>query len=588
MKRIKFLWTAVLMLLCSPLLLVAKGTNKPVILHLYGTTDIHGNFFSYDFMTDKTMNGGLARISTYLSRQRAKYGKENCLLLDNGDILQGQPCVYYSNFVDTTSPLLASEVMNYLGCDVTTFGNHDIEAGTNVFTRWQKDAKFPIISANILNAADKSNYVKTYQIFERQGVKIAVLGLITPAIPMWVPEKLWKGLYFEDIIQAAKKWVPVIKQKEKPDVLIGLFHTGWGGGSLNNYNENAAKAIATEVPGFNAIFFGHDHRPNLQVITNKDGQKVCLLNAGPRGFKISEATVTCTPVKGKNYDVTVSGQLVDMKDYPMDETYLAHFKHYFDETKAFVHQEIGQVDKPVECVDAFFGPSTVADLMHNAQFLNSDADISLISPLTTTQVIPSSAVSKPGTPEKLYVKDIFTIYPYENMIDILRMSGREVKNSLEASYDLWINTMESPKDHLIQLRQTPNGKYDLKNFCSYMVQAAGITYEVDVTKHKGERIHILKMSNGEPFDLNKDYKVAINSYLGCGGGGILTTGGGIPLQELPKRILSTSTLDLRHYIMEYVKSLNGKWDIQPRADWKFIPDAFVKEAALEDRTLLLQ
>lgn len=578
MKRIRFAWAVVLMLLLSPMTLSANGSTKPVVLQLYGTTDIHGNFFSYDFMTDKQLDGGLARISTFLTRQRARYGEQNCLLLDNGDILQGQPCVYYSNFVDTTSPLLASAVMNYLKCDVTAFGNHDIEAGINVFTRWQKDAKFPILGANILKASDKSNYAKPYQIFERQGVKIAVLGLITPAIPMWVPEKLWKGLYFEDIIQAAKKWVPIIEQKEKPDVLIGLFHTGWDGGSLNNYNENAAKAIATEVPGFNAIFFGHDHRPNLQTVINKAGQSVCLLNAGPRGFKISQATITCTPSKTKRYNVKVSGQLVDMKNYPVDEAYLAAFKTYFDKTKAFVHQEIGQADAPIQCVDAFFGPSVLADLMHNAQFANTDADISLISPLTTTQVIPAG---------KLYVKDIFTIYPYENMIDVLRMSGKEVKNSLEASYDLWINTMKSPDDHLIQLRQKAGGQYDLKNFCSYMVQAAGIIYEVDVTQTKGNRIRILSMSNGQPFDMNKDYKVAINSYLGCGGGGVLTTSGGIPLKELSKRILSTSALDLRHYIVEYVKSMNGKWNVAPRADWKFIPAGMVKRAIVKDRALLV-
>lgn len=578
MNKTQFAWALALLLLLSPVLW-AKGEKKPVVLRLYGTTDIHGNFFSYDFMTDKNLDGGLARISTYLTQQRKKYGKQNCLLLDNGDILQGQPCVYYSNFVDTASPLLASEVMNYLGCDAATFGNHDIEAGTKVFTRWQKDAEFPILGANILNAADKSNYAKPYTVFERQGVKIVVLGLITPAIPMWVPEKLWKGLYFEDIIQSAKKWVPVIEKKEKPDVLVGVFHTGWDGGSLNGYNENAAKIIATEVPGFNLIFFGHDHRPNLQTMRNNAGKDVCLLNAGARGFKISEATVTCTPSNSGKYNVTVNGRLVDMKDYPMDEAYLNHFKNYFNNTKNFVHQEIGTADKPVNCVDAFFGPSVVADLMHNAQFDNSNAEISLISPLTTTQVIPAG---------KLYVKDIFTIYPYENMIDVLRMTGNEVKNSLEASYDLWVNTMHSPDDHLIQLRQTPDGKYDLKNFCSYMVQAAGITYEVDVTKEKGNRVHILKMSDGRPFDLSKEYKVAINSYLGCGGGSILTVGGGIPLEELPKRILSTSVLDLRHYIIEYVKSLNGKWAVRPRADWKFVPDTMVDKAIETDRALLLK
>ena len=595
MKRISILWVAALLLL--PFSVKAKEALKETTLHLYATTDIHGNFFSYDFMTDKPINGGLARISTYLNGQRAKYGKDNCLLFDTGDILQGQPCVYYSNFVDTQSPLLASEVMNYLQCDAQAFGNHDIEAGIPVFTRWVKDAHYPILGANILYAKDHSNYAKPYVVIQKNGVKIALLGLITPAIPMWVPEKQWKGLYFEDIVKSARRWVAEIQKKEKPDVLIGLFHSGLESEKLNGFNENASREIARTVPGFDLIFYGHDHQAHKEVVKSRNGQNVLLLNAGARGMNISEAVLNLKPAsKGaapagvdamsgattlaaniRRYQVNVTGDLVSMKDYAPDSAFLNHFNRSFEATKAYVHQPVGKTDKPIVCVDAFFGNSTLADLIHQTQLTQTNADFSLLAPLTTNQVIPAGP---------LCVKDIFTIYPYENMINLMTFTGKEIKGALEKSYGMWTNQMKSPEDHLIALKQNKDGSYFFKNMFFFLVQAGGLTYEVDVTKPVGQRVNILKTRDGKPFDLHKTYKVAVNSYLGQGGGSILTEGAGIPLKDLSKRIVSTSDLDLRHYIIEYVKGIKGSLSVPHVTDWKFVPESLVKSAIERDKALL--
>ncbi len=91
-----------------------------------------------------------------------------------------------------------------------------------------------------------------------------MLGLITPAIPNWLPEHIWEGMVFEDMIESAKKWVAIIREKENPDLLIGLFHSGveytYGNVTADSYkNENASQLVAEKVPGFDVVFVGHDH-----------------------------------------------------------------------------------------------------------------------------------------------------------------------------------------------------------------------------------------------------------------------------------------------------------------------------------------
>lgn len=228
--------------------------NKTVELRIIETSDVHGSFFPYDYVSRKPQRGTLARVSSYVNRLRRQYG-EALVLLDNGDILQGQPVSYFSNYVDTTEMNIAAQVMNYLSYDAATVGNHDIETGHKVYDQWINDVNCPMLGANIINTQTDNPYLKPYTIIERQGVKIAVLGMITPAIPNWLPEKLWNGLRFEEMVETARHWVEAIRQQEKPDVIIGLFHSGKEGGiTTEAYCEDASQKVAQEVPGFDLIF----------------------------------------------------------------------------------------------------------------------------------------------------------------------------------------------------------------------------------------------------------------------------------------------------------------------------------------------
>lgn len=170
----------------------------------------------------------------------------------------------------------------------------------------------------------------------------------------------------------------------------------------------------------------------------------------------------------------------------------------------------------------------------------------------------------------------------------MALTGQEIKDYLEMSYSLWTDQMKSPDDHLLLFTKGKPAKGDyakLENPSYNFDSAAGINYTVDVTKPKGEKINIISMADGTPFDLNKTYKVAVNSYRGNGGGNLMTEGAGIPHDELTSRILSSTDKDLRFYL---IKAIKERKTISPKVtdNWHFIPAELVDQAAKQDRKIL--
>ena len=276
-----------LMLLTASLSGLAKGNT--LTLRVLETSDVHGSFFPYDLLDRKPKPGSMARVSSYVNKLRKQYGK-NVLLLDNGDILQGQPVSYYSNFIDTTQTNIAAQVINYLGYDAETIGNHDVEPGHRVYDKWIAAVKCPVLGANVINTASGAPYLKPYTIIERNGCRIAVFGMLTPAIPNWLPKNIWSGLRFDEMVSTAKRWMKIMKEQEKADVVIGLFHSGKSGGiTTPTYEEDASEKVAREVPGFDLVLFGHDHTRHLDKVVNVAGDTVLCMDpanneAGARGY----------------------------------------------------------------------------------------------------------------------------------------------------------------------------------------------------------------------------------------------------------------------------------------------------------------
>ncbi len=554
---------------------VSASSEKEVTLKLIETSDVHGCYYPYDFIRRHSVQGSLARVSALVGEMRKTYG-DRLILMDNGDILQGQPVAYYYNYIDTTSVHVVADMLNYMHYDVATMGNHDIEAGHAVYDRWVSQCKFPVLGANIMDVKTGKTYLPPYKVIEREGVKVVVLGMITPAIPSWLPEQLWSGLRFEDMKTSARKWVKWIQEKEKPDVLIGLFHAGPEGNKLDNVVENGSGDVARRVPGFDVVFMGHDHVRTCQKIINEAGDSVLLVDPANMAKVVADVTVKVVKKDGKVIRKSVEGKLASVDRYAPDEAFLKTFEKQYQATADFVSRKIGRINKTITTKDAYFGPSAFIDLIHQLQLDITGADVSFCAPLSFAAEIKEGDI---------YVSDMFNLYKYENMLYTMTLTGKEIKDFLEMSYAIWTNQMKSPDDHLMLLNEKDKGFGRFKNPSFNFDSAAGILYTVDVTKPQGEKINIRSMADGTPFRMDKMYKVAVNSYRGNGGGDLLTKGAGIPKQDLAKRIVFATEKDLRYYLMKRIEEVKIL-DPRPLNQWKFIPEKWVEPAAKRDYRLL--
>ncbi|MGL5785718.1 MAG: bifunctional metallophosphatase/5'-nucleotidase [Bacteroidales bacterium] len=575
MKRFKL---SLFLFICFISFLSAK--QKEVLVNILQTSDVHGAYFPYNFIEDKAMDGSLARMATLVKEQKSKYGNANVLVFDNGDFLQGQPTAYYYNFIDTVSIHLGAAALNYIGYNGMSIGNHDIETGHAVYDRFAKQVNFPVLGANVIDTKTNQPYFKPYEVYTVNGVKIAVLGMITPAIPAWLPETLWEGLRFEDMEETAKKWLPVIRSKENPDAIIGMFHAGQNESLMSDkYKDNASLSVAKAVPGFDVVFMGHDHQAENKKIVNVAGDSVLVINPANNGRYVANVDLKFMVNKGKVLSKRVSGTLTNMKNIKPDDAFMAQFKAQYDEVKEFVSKPIGVFEEEVDSRPSYFGSSAFIDLIHQLQLNITGADISITAPLSFRSEI------KKGT---VRVRDMFNLYKYENMLYVMNLSGKEVKGLLEESYDRWANTMQSPEDHLLLLKKdtrSGNERQVFANMSFNFDSGAGIIYTVDVTKPYGEKVQIISMADGQPFDQNKTYKVALNSYRGNGGGDLLTKGAGIPQNELKDRIIYSTDKDLRYYLMDYIEK-QGTLNPQPLNQWKFIPEEWTVPAAKRDYKLI--
>ena len=572
-------------LLIFLLLVSCSGTGKKSI-SIIETTDVHGVILPYDFIEKEKMDFSMASSFNYIKQIRK--AKDITLLLDNGDNLQGQPEVYYYNFIDTVQPHFVAEVMNYMGYDAGTVGNHDVETGHVVYDRLVKAYNFPLLAANAIDIKTDKPYFKPYQIIEKEGIKIAVFGLVTPAIPNWLPQELYSGIEFKDMVETARKWMPVILN-EKPDLVVGLFHSGWDrtGGKLqntDNLNENGSATVAYNVPGFNIIFNGHDHKLANEKFVNSVGDTVLILNGGSRSEKLAEADINFTSgkIKGKRH-MKISGKIINVADFKPDPELITKFMPQYKTIDEYVNRVIGNSSTTISSRDSYFGSSAFVDMIQTIQLEITGADISFAAPLSFDVKINKGPIT---------VGDMFKLYRFENMLYTMSLSGEEIQKYLEYSYSEWLNTMKGPDDLLLKLRTGKDGRPTLTNDKAWFKNqsynfdsAAGINYTVDVSKPEGARITIKGFTDGRLFEKNKMYKVAVNSYRGNGGGGHFTEGAGIPKDELRKRLISSTDRDLRYYILKSIEA-NKSINPVPLNNWKIIPEKWVKTAMSTEYTQL--
>jgi len=544
------------------------------------TSDVHGNYFPYDFRHEHWGKGSLQRVHAFIADLCQKE-PGSTILVDGGDMLQGEPTAYYFNKISTDKRHKVADICNFIGYDVGVIGNHDIEMGHDVFDKFVSECNYPILGANAIDDSTGEPYFEPYHVFFRSGVKIAIIGMITPAIPHWIPKAIWSGIHFEDIRESSEKWVKYVKEQENPDFIIGLLHSGMDEGiNTPEYKENATRETAINVEGFDLILYGHDHSSNMEEVTTKNGKNVMCINPGCYAYSVAVVDINFTKKNDKviSHDTNCSLNYIGTLHNLHGNEFKRHFSRAFNDVKRFTTQKIGVFTNRVDVTDAYFGSSAYIDLIQDLQLKVSGAEISFTAPLFFNAAIEAGTIK---------VSNLFDLYRFEDHLYTMLLKGSEIKNYLEMSYANWTNQMTSENDNLLlisPMKSNPE-RMGFKNFIFNFDSAAGICYEVDVREPEGQKIKNLKMEDGSEFAMDRMYKVTMTAYRANGGGELLTKGAQLSKSQIEERIICISKYDIRHYLMEYVKELNVI-NPQPHNHWHFIPEEWVEKATKREKELL--
>ena len=545
---------------------------------LLTTNDVHGRYFDSLYVSDET-NNALTNVSWYVDSIRVADGAENVILLDAGDCLQGDNAAYYFNYVDTLSKHLFARMVEYIGYDAVVVGNHDIETGHPVYDRIVRTMKVPFLAANAIRDDNGQPYFQEYVTLKRHGLNITIIGFTNPNIRSWLSPLLWEGMTFGSLIPMAQEVVDRVSEKEESDVVIVAVHAGTGEGD-GSILESQGLDLFKSLKGVDFVVCAHDHRP---VIHKNDS--ICLINAGSHCRNLGYGTVTLKVEDGKVISKTLDADLLPVDRKNVDKEMQETFRPEFEAVKAFTLKEVGELKTDLRTRDAYRGMSDYVNLIHTLSLGCTPAQISFAAPLTFNGFV------KAGT---LVYNDLFTIYPFENQLFVVKMTGAEIKDYLENSYDKWINTIDSADDRLLKIINEPDARTGQKRWSfinrSYNFDsAAGLVYDVDVTKPMGARVIIKSLADGTAFDQETEYNVAMTSYRASGGGGLMRETG-IDTDRIDERVVEYYP-EIRDILYDY---LVEHGDIDPAkigdrtviGEWRFVPEKLADKAIDNDMLLL--
>lgn len=544
-------------------------------LHVVTTGDVHGSYFNRPYVGNK-MRPSLMSVKHYVDSLRSVAGEENVILIDAGDCLQGDNASYYYNYVATEEPHIYPRIAAYMGYDVCVLGNHDIETGHPVYDRVNRQLGEAGISWLAGNAfkEDGSTYFPEYVVLEKGGRRVLVLGYNNANIDGWLSPDLWSGMTHASLVPLAAARAEALRKSLHPDAVIVVVHSGTGDGDGRSI-ESQGLDIFMELTGADLLVTAHDHRPVSIVEEGK-----CLVNGGARSGGVGHAVLS---FDGDAHVASRSAEVVRMDKFLVDEAMVQHFDGEFQAVKEFTNRPVGRLDVPLRSRDAYSGMSDYVNLLHTVQLAASGADISIAAPLSYDGSV---------APGQLVFNDMFTIYPFENQLFVLKMKGREIKDMLEFSYDRWIQT---PGDHVLAITNSPDPrtgapKWSFVNRSYNFDSAAGINYTVDVTKDFGSRVSIASMADSSPFDPDAEYTVAMTSYRANGGGALLTEGAGIPHGELGARIVGRYA-EIRDFVYKFFTETDAVDsallnDYSVLGKWEFVPESVVAPLMESDMRLV--
>jgi len=524
---------------------IPQQSSRRVHIVVLGTTDQHGNLFPVDYYTNKADNRGLAKIGTLIRQVRSE--NKNVLVIDSGDTIQGTPLEYYHNKKNNSPPDPMMLAMNALGYDAMAVGNHEYNFGLPVLEKARSEAKFPWLSANTYNKGTNQTHYTPYIIKELAGVRIAVLGLTTPGIPNWENAPNYAGLEFREPLSEARKWVPILRRKERADVVAIAMHMGLEQdlrtGEINPgqvANENRAVAIAKQVPGVDLIFMGHTHRDVPSVVIN--GVQLIQANYWGRHLARVDLYLENAGLGWRVFARAARTIPVDDRVVP-DPEILKLGEPYDRETQAWLSRAIGESGAELTATEARVRDTAILDLIQRVQLEAGKADVSMAAVFNPDARIARGPVT---------VRDIAGLYVYENTLVVLEVTGQQLKEALEhsAKYFRAYEPGKSPAELVDE--KIPAYNFDI---------AEGVTYTLNISKPFGERIENLQFQ-GKPLAPTQKLRLATNNYRVNGGGGY-TMYKGAP-------VVYRSSAEIRELIIDWVE-LHKTIPTEPTNNWRIVP-----------------
>lgn len=548
-------------------------------LRVITTGDVHGAWFPESYVNPSVLNTSLMSVKHFVDSVRAEAGKDNVLLLDAGDCLQGDNATYYFNSVVPGRPNLFPRLAAYMGYDAVVVGNHDIEAGHKVYDKVNSELAgygIPWLGANAVKD-DGEPYFSEYAVFQKAGLKVLVIGFTNANIGAWVADEEWSGMTFKPIASMAQSVVDRLRAKEKPQLVIMVLHSGTGRGDGSQL-ENEGLDIFKTVEGVDLLICGHDHQPYV-----KDDKGKYLVDSGSKVGRVGFTTVDVETKGRKVVSKSLNGNIIKLDKRLYDKEMEKTFRPEFEEVKAFTVKPVGRLEMTLKTRDAYVGMSDYVNLLHSVQLNRPGVQLSLAAPLKFDSQVESGQV---------VFNDMFTIYPYENQLVVMKLTGSEIIKVLEFSYDNWIS---GEGGHVLKIQdkadeRTGSSRWSFVGRPYNFDSIAGLIYTVDVTKPFGSRISVKSMADGSTFDTDTYYNVAMTSYRANGGGGAIPRGTGLNDVQAASRIVSKYK-EIRMLVYDFflehpVVSRELIGDENVIGHWEFIPADVVCPSLEKDMKLL--
>jgi 2',3'-cyclic-nucleotide 2'-phosphodiesterase/3'-nucleotidase len=523
-----------------------KAAGQRAWITVLSTTDLHGNVLPIDYYTNKPDARGLAKVAT-LIRQARRENPDGTLLLDSGDTIQGTPLEYFHNKRNNRPPDPMMLTMNALRFDALAVGNHEYNFGLGVLEKARREASFPWLSANTYKKGTNETHFQPYVVRELKGVRVGLIGLTTPGVPFWENRENFAGLEFRAPLAEARRWVAVLREKERVDLVVVAMHMGLeedlrtGEASPGQVsNENTAARLAREVPGIDLILMGHTHRevPSLAI------NNVLLTQANFWGRHLARADVYLERGKGGRWRVAAkSARTIPVTAATETDAEIARLVAPYDrETQTWLARVIGESPAELTAEGSLFRDTALLDLIQRVQLEAGQADVSMAASFNPQARLPRGAVT---------VRDIAGLYIYENTLVVLEVTGRQLKDALEHSAKFF---------RAYEAGRTPAELVDEKIPAYNFDIAEGVTYDLDLTKPHGARIQNLRF-RGQPLDPAQKLKLATNNYRVNGGGGYTMFRGAPELYR--------SSTEIRELIIDWVER-NKRVPAEPTNNWRLL------------------